>query len=282
LDRKGLLHYQAELLQLIDSKPATTYTQAKEFLEQRFQVTCSKNTMMHFMQSPVSSMESVSIDVLRTENYINVLKAVYSDRVHISMYALRFKLAVKFNRTASNDTMYSYELLQRRPGLGRRLRAKTYPYAPVVVAEVHISPYYLDKIYEHISENPSITVQGLSEYFLADHGKFFDVEQFRAATTRLKRRHAIFKAWQSELDQDFGLRHNEGSIDPPTNIGSMSEYDFFYRLIAANFAIVAACGHSLLSDVRRIQIVAMWLTSTSMRIRCHMCVGRAVGPLSTF
>ena len=166
------------------------------------------------------------------------------------MYALRIKLAVKFSVTASNDTMYSHELLRPRPGLGRRLRAKTSPDAPVVVAVLHISPYYLDKIYEHISENPSITVQGLSEYFLAGHGKFFDVEQFRAATTRLKRRHAIFKAWQSELDQDFGLRHNEGSIDPPTNIGSMSEYDFFYRLIVARPATVAACGHSRLSGVR--------------------------------
>ena len=166
------------------------------------------------------------------------------------MYALRMKLAVTFGVTASNDTMCSFALLRPRPGLGRRLRAKTSPDAPVVVAVLHISPY-LDKIYEHISENPSITVQGLSDYFVADYGKFFDVEQLRAATARLKRRHAIFKAWKSELDQDFGLRRKEGSIDPPSNIGSMSECDFSYLLIAANFATVAACGHSLLSDVRR-------------------------------
>ena len=69
-------------------------------------------------------------------------------------------------------------------------------------------------------------MQGLSDFFVADYGKFFDAEQLRAATARLKRRHAIFKAWQSELDQDFGHRRKEGSIDPPSNIGSMSEHDF--------------------------------------------------------
>ena len=87
----------------------------------------------------------------------------------------------------------SVGLLRPRPGLGRRLRAKTSPDAPVVVAVLHISPY-LDKIYEHISENPNITVQGLSDYFVAGYGKFFDAEQLRAATARLKRRYAIFKA----------------------------------------------------------------------------------------
>ena len=66
------------------------------------------------------------------------------------------------------------------------------PSAAALVATLHISPY-LDKLYETISENPSITVQGLSDLFVADYGKFFDVEQLRVATSRLKRRHAIFK-----------------------------------------------------------------------------------------
>ncbi len=70
-------------------------------------------------------------------------------------------------------------------------------------------------------------MQGLSDLFVADYGKFFDVEQLRAATARLKRRHAIFKSWQSEIDKDFGLRRKGSSIDTPRNIGSMSEHDFF-------------------------------------------------------
>ena len=122
--------------------------------------------------------------------------------------------------------MLLFSLLWPRPGLGRRLRSKTSPGAAAVVAVLHISPC-LDKLYEAISENPSITMQGLSDLFVADYGKFFDVEQLRAATSRLKRRHAIFKAWQSELDLEFGIRREEGLIDPPSNFDSMSEYDFF-------------------------------------------------------
>ena len=64
LDRKGLLPYVAELLALLDSKPATTYTQLKELLERKFSMTCSKRTMQTWMQSPFDSMESVSIDAL--------------------------------------------------------------------------------------------------------------------------------------------------------------------------------------------------------------------------
>ena len=44
LDRKGLQHYQAELLQEWNSKPAMTCTQLKEYLEQGLGATCSKNT----------------------------------------------------------------------------------------------------------------------------------------------------------------------------------------------------------------------------------------------
>ncbi len=94
-----------------------------------------------FMQSPFVSMESVSIDVLRGEDYINFLNSVYSERPHISLHALRMKLAVTFSVTASNDTMFAVASLRPRPGLGRRLRTKTSPGAPVVVHVLHISPY---------------------------------------------------------------------------------------------------------------------------------------------
>ena len=47
-----------------------TYMQLKEFLEQTLGSTCSKNTMRWFMQAPFLSMETVSIVVLRGEDYI--------------------------------------------------------------------------------------------------------------------------------------------------------------------------------------------------------------------
>ena len=71
LDRHGLVQYRAGLLQEWNSKPAMTYMHLKEFLELQLGATCSKNTMMHFMQSPFLSMEIVSIDVLRGDDYIN-------------------------------------------------------------------------------------------------------------------------------------------------------------------------------------------------------------------
>ena len=58
------------------------------------------------------------------------------------------------------------------------LRRRRLPY----VAVLHISPY-LDKLYDAISENPSITVQGLSDLFVADYGKFFDLDELREATS---------------------------------------------------------------------------------------------------
>ena len=85
-------------------------------------------------------MDSVSIDVLRGEDYINWLKEVHNDRPHISMYTLRMKLAVTFGVTASNDTVCAFALLGPRPGVGKRLRARTSPDAPVVAAVLHISP----------------------------------------------------------------------------------------------------------------------------------------------
>ena len=91
-----------------------------------------------------------------------------------------------------------------------------------------LSPY-LDQLYVRIAEEPSITSQKLSAYFVADHCKFFDPIALKEAITRLKRRHAIFKAWREELDKDFGLVRKDGlpSLELPNNIGSMSEYDFY-------------------------------------------------------
>ena len=86
--------------------------------------TCSKSIMMHSKQSPFLFMGSVSIDALLGEGYINLLKVVYSESPHISLYALRMKLAVTFGVTASNDAMSSFASLRPRPGLGRRLRTR--------------------------------------------------------------------------------------------------------------------------------------------------------------
>ena len=272
VDREGLLPYEAQLLQFLDSKTGTTYMQAKEFLEQRLGATCSLNTMIHWMQAPFRSLPMVSIDELSSEEHFNFLKAVYSVKPHISLYALRVKLGWTFKCTASNDTMRSFSLLRhiKRQGLGRRLHKKT---SPPVAAVPHITPY-LDKLYEEIANNPSITVQGLSELFLSEYGKFFDVEQLRAATSRLKRRHAIFKAWQSELDLDFGVRREEGLVKPPSNIGSMSEHDFSYCLMHASFAIVADCGHSLRLGVRLYLVTTMHLIRRRKPIRYRIFVGR--------
>ena len=76
--------------------------------------------------------------------------------------------------------------------------------------------------------------------------------QLRVATSRLKRRHAIFKAWREELDKDFGLVRKDGlpSLQLPKNLGSMSEYDVYLSLIVGKRATVAACGHSHPSGLR--------------------------------
>ena len=125
-------------------------------------------------------------------------------------------------------------------------------------------------------------MQGLSKLFLSEYGEFFDVEQLRAATSRLKRRHAIFKAWQSELDLDFGVRREEGLVKPPSNIGSMSEHDFSYCLMHASFAIVADCGHSLRLGVRLYLVTTMHQIRTRRPIRYRMFVGRLVVLLLMF
>ena len=101
VDRRGLQPYEAALLEIWDSRPRITYMQMKEFLEQKLGVSCSKRTMLTFMETPFISMEGVSIELLRGEDYLNLLKAIYSDRPHISLYALRMKLAATFGVTAS-------------------------------------------------------------------------------------------------------------------------------------------------------------------------------------
>ena len=65
LDAAGLRPYEEQLLRHWNTDPDMTYTQLKEFLEQTFGRTCSKNTMMHWMQSPFQTLPMVSIDVLR-------------------------------------------------------------------------------------------------------------------------------------------------------------------------------------------------------------------------
>ena len=82
-------------------------------------------------------------------------------------------LAVSFGVTASNDTMWAYMLMLPRVGIGWRLFTKTSATGPISVKAVDVSPY-LDTLYLRIAEEPNITVQRLSEYFVADHCKFFD------------------------------------------------------------------------------------------------------------
>ena len=102
---------------------------------------------------------------------IYILKTVYNDRPHISMYALRMMPAVTFGVTASDDTMRTYVLMLPRVGLGRRLHKKTSATAPIIVNVVDLSRY-LDTLYLRIAEEPNITLQRLSAYFVADHCKF--------------------------------------------------------------------------------------------------------------
>ena len=78
-------------------------------------------------------------------------------------------------------------------------------------------------------------MQGLSDFFVGQHGKCFDAEQLKSATTRFKKRHAIFKAWQAELEHDFGIRREDGLVDPPRNLGSMGEYVFFLSFDCCKF-----------------------------------------------
>ena len=133
----------------------------KEFLEQSLAMTCTKKAMQNFMQTPFKSMVVVSIDELRKEPYLSYIKTVYSDSPDISLYTLRMKLAVDFERTASDVAMRAYMLLLFTAGVGRRLRTKTSPTGPIIVQVADLSPY-LDQLYVRIAEEPSITWQSLS------------------------------------------------------------------------------------------------------------------------
>ena len=70
LDAACLRQYEAKLLREWSSRPAMTYTQLKEWLEQSLAVTCTKRTMEYFMQTPFKSMAFVSIDILREDEYL--------------------------------------------------------------------------------------------------------------------------------------------------------------------------------------------------------------------
>ena len=50
LDAAGLRHYEASYCSKIGAAPAMTYMQGKKWLEQELAITCSKSTMMHWMQ----------------------------------------------------------------------------------------------------------------------------------------------------------------------------------------------------------------------------------------
>ena len=100
------------------------------------------------------------------------------------------ELAVSFSEHATNDTMSAYMSLLPRAGLGRRLYTKTSATAPIVVKVVDLTPY-LDTLYSQIAEEPTITVETLAAYFVADHCKFFDPISLKEAIVRCKRRHAI-------------------------------------------------------------------------------------------
>ena len=113
-------------------------------------------------------MRLVSSDELREESYVHLLRNVYNDRPHISMYSIRMMLVVTFGVTATDATMLLFMWFLPRQGLGRRLRQKTSHDAPIVVAVVDLSPY-LDLLYVRIADDPSITVQRLSAYFVAEH-----------------------------------------------------------------------------------------------------------------
>ena len=68
LDLAGVRDYEPQLLKICFAEPRITYIRAKERLEQECGVTCTKNTMMHWMQSSFKSKVVASIDELRKEH----------------------------------------------------------------------------------------------------------------------------------------------------------------------------------------------------------------------
>ena len=73
LDVAGLRHYEAQLLKICFAEPSITYTGLKERFERDFSMTCTKNTMMYWKQSPFKSKVVVSIDELR-KDHLHFLK----------------------------------------------------------------------------------------------------------------------------------------------------------------------------------------------------------------
>ena len=165
-------------------------------------------------------MPFVAVDERRDDGDVHLLKTVYDERPHISMYSMRMMLAVTFNVTASNDTMMEFMSFRPRQGLGRRLHTKTSPNAPIIVSVSDLTPF-LDQLYSLIADDPRSTVQRLSAYFVVEHHKFFEPIALKTAIARLKRRHAIFEAWRVELAKDFGLFREGGlsDIKAPSNLG---------------------------------------------------------------
>ena len=66
----GLHQHEAKVFREWHARPAITYTQLKEWLEQALASTCSKPAMQKCMQSPFKTMRLVSIDELRDESYV--------------------------------------------------------------------------------------------------------------------------------------------------------------------------------------------------------------------
>jgi len=64
LDLTGLRLYEAQLLEEASTDPDYTYMQLRAWLEQTHGVTCSKNTMRHWFQSPFQTKEMVSLEQL--------------------------------------------------------------------------------------------------------------------------------------------------------------------------------------------------------------------------
>ena len=133
----GLRHYEPQLLKTCFAEPSITYTGLKERFERGFSMTCTKNTMMHWMQSPLPSKVVASMDELR-EDHLYFLKTVYNDKRDISLSALRIQLAVRRDRTASDADMTEYMSLLPRNGGRPPLRTKTSLRPMIVLSLIHI------------------------------------------------------------------------------------------------------------------------------------------------
>ena len=72
------------------------------------------------------------------------------------------------------------------------------------------------------------------------------------------------------------------SIEPPSNLRSMSEYQFPDLLIVANRATDVACGPSHPSAVRLFLVAAIRTTLIRRLTRFRMCVTRAAALLLSF